>query len=221
MNIRLILYKCVSSNMNILTIKDIRTMIDIFLDLPTMNNFLLTCKFKGYGYKRKYSTYVRLMLKLKKRQCKKHWNFHYKMPDEIVNINCVSLIRTWNWNDLRIRRHLNKLEKNGFLWEQTINKWKVYRKNKCEYDIMISGNHPQLGRVQYWRHDPAYTQSGQSWLIWYEQNKRKCMKVYKYMVKCDKNYYKCSIVSSTSVHKELHHYYYPDLLKLGCYNSYI
>jgi hypothetical protein len=56
--------------------KDIRTIIDPFLDVPTLNSLLLSFKTLHYGKNGNYAKYVKKILKEKKQVCKHKWYYH-------------------------------------------------------------------------------------------------------------------------------------------------
>lgn len=153
---------------NVIKNRDIRSIIDAMLGLSEHNSMLLICKLYHKNNIKKYISYIKKILKEKEKNCKKHWNYHIKQPDQLWEFHELSK-RTFN--------NLENLKKSLFVWEDRCNVWKISQNDhyriKIANDIMIRGYHPQLGKVQYWRHETKSRGAGQTYIIWYENNKKK------------------------------------------------
>jgi len=148
--------------------RDIRTIIDPFLDVPSLNSLLLAFKAPQYN-DITYSKYVKKMLREKKKVCKHHWHYHLKMPDKLRSIKDLHV---------RTRENIENLRNSGYVWQDTVNSWIILRKRgRKAYDMMLRGYHPEKGIVQYWRHETKSPGAGQTMLFWDEGKKRKRIQV--------------------------------------------
>lgn len=151
--------------------KDYRSIIDTFLDYPNLHTLLITIKPDNFKTVKQYTSIVKRKLKEKSDQCRISWYFHQRMPDE------QRLVEKMHVHTLQ---NIRKLENHGFIWQSTVNTWKIPRGIRYfGSDMMLKGKHPKYGIVHYWRHETKHPGAGQSFLLWWiiEEKKGKMKRV--------------------------------------------
>ena len=157
--------------MDILTNKDLRAIIEGFLDLPTLETLLRT-KYTCFQKKKDQTKHTKQCLKAKKLQLRRAWHFHDRKPDLTKNQDCLHVFT---------RNNLTNLERMGFVWSGEMLCWYV-KIGSTRCDMVMLGQHPEIGFVHFWRHETQSTGAGQTFLLFKDSDKpNKRYQVSKYL----------------------------------------
>jgi len=163
--------------------KDVRNIINSFLDLPSLQYILYTFGSPEYDikiynkkrYRRSYSMFCGEKIKQKMNQCYNSWYTRYHMPHRLLKISDMQI---------RTRNNINNISsKYGIKWKDQVMVWDYhdFSKYKNYKDKIIHGYHPEIGKLLYVRHDTSG--GGSSFIGWKKNKKMKKISVRKALAK--------------------------------------
>ena len=153
---------------------DIRNIINLYLDLPSLQCILYTFGSPEYDIKfynkiKSYSMFCGDKIRQKMNQCYNSWYTRYHMPHRLLKISDMK-IKTINNINIVSSKYKIKWKDEVMVWDYNdFSKYKGYK------DKIIHGYHPEIGKVLYVIHKNSGGVG--SFIGWKKNNKMKNISV--------------------------------------------